>query len=77
MLTVKSCRSAEADARAKATSRDLPMPAIRVETYGPETVGINKPATYQVVVHNGGSIRAERILIGIDLPLWVDIENVN
>ncbi len=68
--------SAEAEAPAKATM-DLPMPAIRVETYGPETVGINKPATYQVVVHNGGSIRAERILIGIDLPQWVDIENVN
>ncbi len=56
---------------------NLPMPAISVETFGPRTVGINKPATYKIVVKNNGAITADRLLVGVNVPEWVDIENVN
>lgn len=54
----------------------LAAPAISVTTQGPETIGVNKPAQYQVVVQNNSVIDADRILVGIDLPSWVDIQNV-
>jgi len=68
--------SIEQDAEDEAAIK-LAAPAIQVETFGPATVGVNKPATYQVVVKNNSSSQAERILVGINLPMWVDIENVN
>ncbi len=55
----------------------LAAPAIAVETYGPQSIGINKPANYKVVVRNQSSTMAERILVGINVPEWIDIENVN
>jgi len=55
----------------------LNAPAIEVETFGPASIGINKAANYKVVVKNNSSTVAERILVGINLPQWVDIENVN
>ena len=67
--------SSEVDANDAAIR--LAAPAIEVETYGPSTIGINKPATYRIVVKNNSIIEADRILVGINLPQWVDIENVN
>lgn len=67
--------SSTADAPEAAIS--LTAPALNVETFGPRTVGVNKPATYQVVVKNNSTTEADRILVGINLPQWVDIENVN
>ncbi len=55
----------------------LDAPALSVETFGPQTIGINKPATYQVRVHNSSHTDAERILVGVKFPAWVDIDNVN
>lgn len=55
----------------------LDAPALSVETFGPQTIGINKPATYQVKVHNGSHTDAERILVGIKFPAWVDVDNIN
>lgn len=55
----------------------LGAPAIEVETFGPQTIGINKPANYEVVVRNNSSSPAERILVGINLPQWVDVQKVN
>ena len=55
----------------------LSAPALQVETFGPSTIGINKPATYQVVVRNNSSSKAERILVGINMPEWVEIKNIN
>lgn len=62
---------------APAATLKLSAPAIQVETYGPETVGVNKPANYQVIVRNTSNSNAERILVGINMPTWVDIANVN
>lgn len=55
----------------------LAAPAISVETFGPKSVGVNKPAVYQVKVHNSSHTDADRLVVGVKLPSWVDIENVN
>ena len=55
----------------------LGAPSIEVETFGPRQIGINKPANYEVVVKNNSSSPAERILVGINLPEWVEVQNVN
>ena len=60
----------------KATVK-IAAPAIEVVTVGPQTIGINKPSEYKVVVRNNSSIRAERILVGVNMPTWVDIENLS
>ena len=67
--------STQADQQDAAIS--LNAPSIEVETFGPAKIGVNKPAVYKVVVKNNSSSKAERILVGINLPEWVDIENVN
>jgi len=55
----------------------LKAPSIEVETFGPRSIGVNKPATYEVVVKNNSGTDAERILVGINLPEWVEVSNVN
>ncbi len=55
----------------------LRAPSIEVETFGPRSIGVNKPATYEVVVKNNSGSDAERILVGINLPQWVELSNVN
>jgi len=55
----------------------LGAPSIEVETFGPRSIGINKPANYEVVVKNNSSSPAERILVGINMPEWVEVQNVN
>ena len=52
-------------------------PAIEVVTVGPDTISINKRSEYKVVVRNNSSMKAERILVGINMPTWVDIENLS
>ena len=46
-------------------------------TVGPDTISINKRSEYKVVVRNNSSMKAERILVGINMPTWVDIENLS
>ena len=65
-------RSSNSDAAIR-----LNAPAIEVETFGPRSIGVNKPATYEVIVKNNSSTDAERILVGINLPQWVEVSNVN
>ena len=60
----------------KATIK-IAAPAIEVVTVGPETIGINKASEYKVIVRNNSSMRAERILVGVNMPPWVDIENLS
>ena len=52
-------------------------PALRVETIGPNTVGVGKTGTYQVQIRNFGQSVAKNILVGIDFPEWVDMENAS
>ena len=55
----------------------IAAPAIEVVTVGPQTIGINKASEYKVIVRNNSSLRAERILVGVNMPTWVDIENLS
>ena len=71
-VSAETYASEDADASIR-----LDSPALSVETFGPQTIGINKPAEYQVIVHNSSHTDAERILVGVKFPSWVDIDNIN
>ena len=58
-------------------SINIAAPSIEVVTVGPQTIGINKASEFKVVVRNNSTIRAERILVGVNMPTWVDIENLS
>ena len=55
----------------------IAAPSIEVVTVGPQTIGINKASEFKVIVRNNSTIRAERILVGVNMPEWVDIENLS
>lgn len=55
----------------------LSAPSISVESFGPKTIGVNKPAIYKVVATNETNRAAERVVVSIDLPIWVEIDKVN
>ena len=55
----------------------LAAPAISVESFGPQRIGINQPSEYQVVVKNESQASAERVLVMIDFPVWLEIDRVN
>lgn len=55
----------------------LNAPGIEVETFGPQSIGINKPASFRVEVTNNSRTPAEDVLVGINLPEWVDVQNAN
>ena len=55
----------------------LNAPGIEVETFGPQSIGINKPASFRVEVSNNSRTDAEDVLVGINVPEWVDIQNTN
>ena len=54
----------------------LNAPGIEVETFGPQTIGINKPASFRVEVTNNSRTDAEDVLVGINVPEWVDVQNI-
>ena len=55
----------------------LRAPAIQVDTYGPRSIGINKVGTYKVIIRNQSNFEAENVRVGIALPTWIDVRNVN
>ena len=55
----------------------LVAPGIEVETFGPQKIGVNKPASFRVVVTNNSRTDANDLLVGINLPDWVDVQNTN
>ena len=48
-------------------------PRLRVSSNGPASISINKSASYEIVVENLDSVRAENVIVGIDFPQWVEI----
>ncbi len=66
-----------ASSKLESSAITLSAPSIAVQAFGPKSIGINKPATYKVKVENTGRVDAERILVGINLPEWVDIQKTN
>ena len=69
--------SSQTEAPASDAAIHLAAPSILVETFGPRSIGINKAANYKVVVTNNSGNDAERILVGINIPQWVDVQNIN
>ncbi|MCH2181338.1 MAG: hypothetical protein MK108_04965 [Mariniblastus sp.] len=55
---------------------EISAPAIRVQSFGPQTIGINQASSFQVQVSNVGNQPASNLRVGIHLPLWVDIDNL-
>jgi len=62
---------------AAGTAIRLTMPTLSVETFGPQSIGINRPCQFNIVVKNEGQSMAERILVSVDIPSWVEIDKVN
>ena len=52
-------------------------PSIEVQAFGPKSIGINKKANYQIVIQNNGRVDAEKLLIGLNIPSWIDIQSVS
>ncbi len=77
MVRDENVRPASRETETARPAISLAGPAIQVNTFGPATIGINKPATYQVVVQNNSPMTAERVLVGINMPDWVEMKNVN
>ena len=52
-------------------SMSIPGPSLRVDTVGPGTLSVGKPADFEVVVSNLGSMVAEEVLVAVDFPATV------
>ena len=58
-------------------SVSLATPGIVVQTYGPEAIGINKLSAYKITVTNNSNMQAGKMIIGIQIPESVDVQNIN
>lgn len=59
------------------TAIRLAAPALSVETFGPQSIGINRPCDFTIMIRNDSQQLAERVMISIDFPSWVEIDKVN
>ncbi len=55
----------------------LNAPGIEVETFGPQSIGVNKQASFRVEVTNNSRTEAKDVLVGVNVPDWVDVQNTN
>jgi uncharacterized repeat protein (TIGR01451 family) len=70
-------RFAASGPKAPETAIRLSMPTLSVETFGPQSIGIHRPCQFNIVVRNEGQTMAERVLVNVDIPAWVEIDKVN
>lgn len=52
-------------------------PQIRVETVGPRSVMVGKPAEYTITVSNTGAVAASELYVRVSLPSWVEVQADN
>ncbi len=52
-------------------------PQIRVETSGPRSIMVGKPAEYNITVTNAGNVVADEIYVRVSLPSWVEVQSDN
>ncbi|HMO15572.1 MAG TPA: hypothetical protein PKD64_16075 [Pirellulaceae bacterium] len=52
-------------------------PKLRVNANGPSSVGIGKPARYEITVTNDDRTRANDVMVGIDIPGWIEVIGMN
>jgi uncharacterized repeat protein (TIGR01451 family) len=50
-------------------------PQLHVETIGPKQIRVGAPATYKVVVYNGGKAAARQVVVSVALPEWAEIND--
>jgi uncharacterized repeat protein (TIGR01451 family) len=55
----------------------LMIPSLEIQAFGPASVGINKPVQYRIVARNRDTMTAQRISVMLNLPAWVQVQNVN
>ena len=55
----------------------LNSPAVQVETFGPQSIGIHKKSQFKIVARNNSNIDAERVTVSISMPTWVRLEGIN
>ncbi len=48
-------------------------PLLSVETTGPRSITIGKPATYTVTVRNTGEMAAQDLVVTVRVPEWADV----
>ncbi len=58
-------------------SLKMAIPSLEIEAFGPGTVGIHKQVQYRIVATNRDRIDAQRISVALNLPGWVQVQNVN
>ena len=56
---------------------NLTSPAIQLETYGPQSIGIHKKSQFKIVARNNSNVDAERVSVAISMPTWVRLESIN
>ncbi|MFN6208126.1 MAG: hypothetical protein ACK49R_16990 [Planctomycetota bacterium] len=56
---------------------NLTSPAIHLETYGPQSIGIHKKSQFKIIARNNSNLEAERISVAITMPTWVKLEAIN
>ncbi|MCA9119055.1 MAG: hypothetical protein H6822_17210 [Planctomycetaceae bacterium] len=52
-------------------------PQIRVDTIGPRSVMVGKPAEYNITVTNAGNVAADELYVRVSLPSWVEVQADN
>jgi len=52
-------------------------PKLRVTASGPPSVGIGKTARYEVIATNEDRATANDLIVGIDIPNWIEVTHVN
>lgn len=60
---------------AQQTSFEAVGPTLRVETVGPRSISINKPSTYEIRVHNTGSVEAHGINVAASFPEYIELQS--
>jgi uncharacterized repeat protein (TIGR01451 family) len=55
----------------------MAIPSLEIHAFGPASVGVNKPVQYRIVARNRDTIAAQRISVMLNLPAWVQVQNVN
>lgn len=56
---------------------NLTSPAIQLETYGPQSIGIHKKSQFKIIARNNSTVDAERVMVAVSMPTWVRLEAIN
>ncbi len=52
-------------------------PLVSVQTTGPNTIGVGKPGTYEIVVTNGGAVPAGGVVVSFEVPDHIELADTS